>query len=168
MKAKTKINYSVYATTFFVLMSAISYAQDTLPYKMLPPVTITATSKKIPERVWKNFNDYFAGSEGSKWYVVNKDYLVKFMTNEDENRALFTKRGSLIYHISYGYEKSMPEDLRNQIRRSYLDYNITRAFKVTEADRVIWVVNVESDKALIIVRLEDGEMEEVQNLKKDS
>ncbi len=42
---------------------------------------------------------------------------------------LFTKKGTLIYHITYGYEKSLPEDLRKQIKDSYSDYDITRGNK---------------------------------------
>jgi len=88
------------------------------------------------------------------------------MTDDNLNRALFTKRGNLIYHISYGYEKNLAEDIRRQVKSTYYDYDISRTIKVTEADRVIWVVNLEDAKNLILVRLEEGEMEEVQKLKK--
>ncbi len=142
------------------------YAQDTIPIQTLPPVTVTATKKAVPERVWKNFRGYFANAENPKWYMANKDYLVKFMTDEKLNHALFTKRGSLVYHISYGYEKSLPDDIRSQVRKAYLDYTITRAIKVMEADRVIWVINLEDNKRLILVRVEEGELEEVEKLDK--
>jgi len=142
------------------------YAQDTIPIKTLPPVTVTATQKTIPEKVWKNFRKYFANAENPTWYMANKNFLIKFMTDDKLNRALFTKRGSLIYHISYGYEKNLPEDIRRQVKSTYYDYTITRAIRVNEATRLIWVVNLEDAKNLILVRLEDGEMEEVQKLEK--
>ncbi len=142
------------------------YAQDTISFKALPPVTVTATHKNIPEKVWKNFREYFANAENPTWYMVNKNFLIKFMTDENLNHALFTKRGKLIYHITYGYENSLPEEIRRQVMSTYSDYDITRAIKVTEADRVIWVVNLQGAKNLILVRLEEGEMEEVQKLKR--
>jgi len=141
-------------------------AQDTAQYKVLPPVTVTATTTKVPEKVWKSFGNYFTGAYDSRFYKINKDYLAKYMLNDQQNRALFTKRGNLVYHISYGYEKNLPEELRKQVKTSYYDYSITKAVKVTEADRLIWVVSLENDKRFLLVRLEDGEMEEVQQLDK--
>lgn len=154
----------IVAVSLFV--SKATYAQDTIPVKELPPITITAKEKAVPPKVWDNFYKYFSNAQDPKWYMVNKNYLIKFMTDENLNHALFTKRGQLVYHISYGYEKSLPSEIRDQVRHSYYDYNITRAIKVTEADRVIWVVNLEDAKNLILVRLEAGDMEEVQKLKK--
>lgn len=90
------------------------------------------------------------------------------MIYDEQNRALFTKKGQLIYHITYGYEKSLPEDLRKQVKNIYNDYEITGAIKVKEAGREIWVVNLEGANNLILLRLEDGEMEEVQKLQKSS
>lgn len=150
----------------FMLAGGNSYAQDTIPIKELPTVTITATQKTVPEKVWNNFRAYFANAENPKWFGVNKDFLIRFMTDEDLNHALFTKRGNLVYHISFGYETSMPKDIRDQVRSTYYDYNITRAIKVTEANRLIWVINLEDAKNLILVRLENGDMEEVQRFKK--
>ena len=140
-------------------------AQDTV-IQTLPPITVTATTKKLPEKVWKNFRDYFENATDPKWYEMNKSYLAEFMMDNKDNHALFNKKGKLIYHISYGYENSLPEDLRNQVKASYGDYNITRAIKVNEANRTIWVVNVEDAKNLIMVRLENGEMEEVKRYEK--
>lgn len=145
-----------------------AYAQDTIPVQTLPPVTITATQKTIPEKVWKNFQSYFANAQDPTWYVINKEYLVKFMTDENMNHALFTKGGHFVYHISFGYEKSLPEDVRDAVKSVYYNYDITRAIKVTDGNRLIWVINVENPKYLLLVRVENGEVEEIQQLKKSS
>lgn len=94
------------------------YAQVTIPIQTLPTVTVSATHYVIPERVWKNFRSYFAKAESTKWYIAYEDYLVKFMTDENMNHALFTKRGNLVYHISYGYESNLPTDNRTQVRKA--------------------------------------------------
>jgi hypothetical protein len=167
LESMKKINITKYILVSLLLgVSAGVFAQDTPVIKTLPPITITSTSKTIPEKVWKNFRGYFANAQNPKWYEVTKNYLVKFMTDTVENRALFTKRGNLIYHISYGYENNLPQDLRKQALRAYEGYTITRAIKVSEADRLIWVIHLETDKKFVIVRIEDNELEEVQNLDK--
>jgi hypothetical protein len=150
----------------FLLHSIRSFAQDTSVVKTLPPVTVTATTKKIPANVWYGFSKYFTEAENPKWYEINKKYLVKFMTYDKANRALFTKKGHIIYHISYGYEKDLPEELGRLIKPAYPDYEITRAIKVSQAGRKVWVINIEDVKSLVMLRIEEEEMEEIQRLKK--
>ena len=88
------------------------------------------------------------------------------MQNDQKNKALFQKNGYLIYHIVYGKETNMPDDIRKIVKTNYLDYNITSAINVKESGRNIWVVNVEDNKKFILVRVEDGELEEVGNYNK--
>jgi hypothetical protein len=161
-----KKQFQIFFTGVLMLGGGCIYAQDTIPIKTLPPVTITATHKNVPQKVWRNFREYFSDTENPSWYMVNKDFLIKFMTDDNLNHALFTKRGNLVYHISYGYEKNLPEDIRRLVKSSYYDYNIIRAIKVTEANRLIWIVNLEDARNLILVRLEEGELEEVQKIEK--
>jgi hypothetical protein len=150
----------------FLLHATRCFAQDTSAVKTLPPVTVTATTKKIPGNVWYGFSKYFTEAENPGWYEINKKYLVKFMTYDKANRALFTKKGHIIYHISYGYEKNMPEEPGRQIKAAYPDHEITKAIKVRQAGREVWVINLEDAKSLVILRVEEEEMEEIQRLKK--
>jgi hypothetical protein len=141
-------------------------AQDTVAVQTLPPITITATQKKVPEKVWSSFHSYFANAQYPKCYEINKEYLIKFMTDENVNHALFTKKGEFVYHISFGHENSMPEEVKDAVKSVYYNYQITRAIKVTDGTRLVWVVNLEDAKHLILARTENGEVEEVQRLKK--
>lgn len=146
-----------------VLMLAATnlIAQESNPVKSLPTVTITATHTKVPEKVWQSFQKYFTNAENPAWYELNKRFLVKYMTEDKSNQAVFTKRGRLVYNISYGYEGSLPDDIKKLLRSKYYDYNIARAVKVSQDNRTIWMINVEDTRNMILVRLEDDEMEEV-------
>jgi len=138
-------------------------AQD---YKTLPPIIITPTTSRVPEKVWKSFQNYYSNAQNAEWYQLNRKYLVKYMTEDKKNQAVFGKRGRLVYNISYGYENNLPEEIRKQVKSNYNDYNITAAIKVTQYKRTIWVVNVEDAKKMIQVKLEDGEMEEIESYNK--
>ena len=155
------------AAAFFFLLVNNASAQDSLKIKTLPVVTVTATTLRVPARTWKSFASYFPGAYNSRFYKVNRDWLAKFVLDSQQNRALFSERGSLRYTISYGYEKNLPDEIRKQVKSVYYDYDITRAIKVSEDHRLIWVINVENNKEMIILRLEDGEMEKVEQLAKD-
>lgn len=59
-------------------------------------------------------------------------------------------------------KKILPADVRKIIKSEYYDYAITVAIKVKLNERDIWVVNMKNDTTYLIVRLENGEMEQVK------
>ncbi|HUP14269.1 MAG TPA: hypothetical protein VM187_18735 [Niastella sp.] len=92
-----------------------------------------------------------------RWYRLNKSYFVNFVQNDVKNNALFTRKGHLIYTVSYGSAQDLPEALHSTVRQSYPDFNITHAVNVKESARNIWVVNLESLNRYVLVRLEEVE-----------
>jgi hypothetical protein len=133
--------------------------------KTLPPLTVTAKSN-ITKAVRESFQKVFPDAENEQWSKENKNFLVKFISEQQKNHALFSKSGYLIYHITYGTEANMPEDLRKKVQSTYQPYSITRVAHVRQSERDIWVVNLETDKKLILARVEEGEVEEVGNYNK--
>lgn len=164
MKTAVTTRSGMLLLSLFIFFHAKS--QDTSHIQSLPLVKVTSSLRKIPNNIWKGFSTYFNEAENPRWFRLNKEYLVKFMIYDEENRALFSKKGTLIYHISYGYEKSLPSDMLNQVKSNYSQYEITRAIKVSESDRIVWIINLEDDKNIILLRMEEGEMEEAEHLQK--
>ena len=159
---KLKLFLKLAGSVFAIMLVDNAFAQEE---KTLPPVTVTSTTN-IDKAVTKSFNDAFKDAYNTQWYKVNKRYLVDFMMDDQKNKALLQKSGSIIYHIKYGHEDNLPEDIRKLVKSTYFDYNITSAINVKQENRDIWVINVESDKKLILVRVEEGDMEEVGNYNK--
>lgn len=137
-------------------------------FKELPPIIVTATSSNISisAKVNKAFGQFFKNASHIRWYEIDKKFLVKFIQNDQENRALFTKTGQLIYHISYGTEKHLPFDVRKLVKSTYYDQSITRVLRVNQDKRNIWVVSLEDAKDYVMVRVEDMELEETQRIHK--
>lgn len=133
--------------------------------KQLPPVTVTATSN-VSRAVTKSFDKSFPDAQNTQWFKVNRRYLVDFISKDLKNRALYQKNGAMIYHLAYGTEQNLPDDVRKVVKSNYVDYNITHAIKVEQDNRNIWVVNLEDKNKLILVRIEDGALEEVGNYDK--
>ena len=136
--------------------------------KELPAITITASSSSavISAKINRAFNQFFAGATNLRWYEIDKKFLVKFIMNDQENRALFTKNGQLVYHITYGTENFLPKDVRHLVKTKYYDQKITRVLKVNQEDRNIWVISMEDAKDIIMARVEDMELEETQRMTK--
>jgi hypothetical protein len=140
-------------------------AQEKDSVKMLPPVTITPASN-VEQSVTKAFHDNFKNATNAKWYDIDKNYLVKFISDDMQNNVLFKKNGSMVYHISYGYEKNLEADVKEMVKYSYPNYEITRAIKVRMENRDVWVLNLEGTKRLILVAVEEGQLSEIKNFAK--
>jgi hypothetical protein len=138
-------------------------------FKELPPITITASSNtvSVSAKIDRAFSQYFKNATHLRWFELDKNFLVKFIMNDQENRALFTSGGQLIYHISYGSEKHLPADVRKLIKSTYYDQVITRILKITQDHRLIWVIHMEDNKEYIMARVEDNELEETKRMLKD-
>jgi len=72
----------------------------------------------------------------------------------------------MVYHISYGYEKNLEGDVKDMVQSAYPQYKIIRAIRVRMENRDVWVLNLEGAKRLILVRIEEGQLEEVKNFAK--
>jgi hypothetical protein len=83
-----------------------------------------------------------------------------------DHNALFRKNGVMIYDISYGYEKNMPSNVRDLVLKSYDNYKIIRSINIKAHGRDIWMVKMEGMKKYLMVRVEDMEMEEVEEFNK--
>lgn len=137
-------------------------------YTELPPVTITAStpSATVNAKVTKAFSKLYKDATNARWFPIEKKFLVKFIMKDQDNTALFTKGGNLVYHISYGAEKNLPKEVRHIIKSSYYDQKINHVYNVEQDNRSIWVVSLDDAKELIMVRVENNELEETQRYAK--
>ncbi len=161
---KRLIFYHVSGVLLLMLFSMGLNAQDTA-IKSLPAITVTS-STKVPDEVTKAFGTSFEGAVNPTWYKLDKNYMVKFIQNDQKNHAMYAKSGHLMYHIQYGNEQSLPGDIKRMIQAKYVDYTINTAIYIKEDQRKIWLVNIEDQGKMIIVRVEDGNMEEVESYNK--
>jgi hypothetical protein len=156
---KTKSILWLGAGLFLLLLTNKVFSQDE---KTLPPVTVTTTTN-ISNAVTKSFDASFKDASNAQWYKLNRKYLVDFMSNDQKNKALFQQNGAIIYHLTYGVEKNLPDDVRKLVKSNYVEYDILNAINVQQDKRNIWVINVQNDKKLVVIRVEEGQMEEVYN-----
>ena len=63
--------------------------------------------------------------------------------------------------------KNLSDDLYRKVLENYNEYDITKVANVKEAGRNIWVINLENLKHLLLVRFENGELEETYRLNKN-
>lgn len=164
MKTQTIFRLGSFLITLF-FVSGLQAQKNNM--KKLPDVTVTSTTN-VSQKVEDIFKKSFPDAQDAKWSKLNKDYLVEFITADIDNRMLFHRNGAIVYHIRYGGEKNLPTAVRRLVKSNYdyVDLNIIKAINVQEDRRDIWVVNLEDSKKFVVVRVEEGELEEVSSLNK--
>jgi hypothetical protein len=153
-------------TIFFIVMALIStsgirtsFAQVSKT-KTLPTVVIRSSSA-VNQKVIKAFNGEFKNALRPRWYEINRTYIVKFIMKDQKNTALYNRNGNLVYHITYGSGNSLPKAVADLIDIQYPRSKVTTAIHIDQDRRSIWVANIIDGKNLILTRIEDGQLEEV-------
>ncbi len=149
----------------FLFCNSQLFAQGKDSIVSLPEITVSKTVK-VSNVLENALKKSFPEAENLRWYKHDKDYLAKFIKNDMDHNTLYKKNGYMKYDISYGSETNLPEDVRKLVQSSYGDFKITRAINVKEGGRDIWVVNLEGLKKYVTVRIEEGELEEVERYNK--
>jgi len=149
-------------TLFTAFQSLIGLAQERDTIITLPEVRITAASA-VTTSVYSSFRRAFPEAENLRWYKYDRDYLAKFFMKDMDHNALFRKNGVMKYDISYGYQQHLPEAIKADVLKAYDNYKIIRAINVKAYERDIWVIKLEGERKYLTVRVEDGEMDEVES-----
>jgi hypothetical protein len=150
-----------------LLIAGTSFSQEK-NIEDLPPVVISGSgiNKYVNDKVERAFKKLFFDAESPMWHYLNKNYFVQFITGDQKNSALFSRKGFLIYHISYGKEKHLPADIRRMVKSFYVECSIPHAVKVEQNKKIVWVLNVEDDANLYLLRSENGVLDEIKHYNK--
>lgn len=123
-------------------------------------------SSKIDKRSTEHFRKQFPSVNNPYWYKVNDGYIASFEKNSVETKVAYNAKGKLHHTISYYNEKKLPRDVWETVKSAYYAYDILRVAEVHFADKIIYMTYVQNEKSLKLVRVCDGEMEEVQSFKR--
>ena len=116
----------------------------------------------------KNFKKDYHLATGAEWSTLqDKSFLVRFIINNIPYRAFYTAHGQWIATISSYDASKLDKEVYDKIKSAY--YNSTIVF-VNQIDQVnsktIYNVEIQDDKTIKELRVDDNEMEIVQELDK--
>ena len=161
MKAKSIFRMTATLLLFFSFQS--SFAQI-IKVDTLREIIIRSTSLVSP-KLTSAFSKDFKDAIGQRWYKMDQNYLVKFLTKDQKNHALYNKKGNLIYHISYLFNSfGLPKNIRGLINGKYPNCKVLTAIHIDQDARSIWVVNLKADDELILARVEEEQVEEIERV----
>ncbi|MDB5022507.1 MAG: hypothetical protein JWP78_262 [Mucilaginibacter sp.] len=134
----------------------------------LKEVTVSGapTRAVVSKQVSDSFTSLFKGAEAPKWFQADKNYVVDFILNSQVNKAEFTRKGRLVYHMVFGNEKQMPVDIRTIVKSKYFDFTINSTLKVNIDETSAWIINIEDASQFHVLRVVDGVMDVLDTIKK--
>lgn len=126
----------------------------------------TSDLSTINVRAVKNFQKAFKGANASWYKAEDGGYVANFKNGEVKNIIAYDAKGDLHHSIRYYEEKFLPRDVRSSVKGTYFDYEIAGVSEVSINDQVIYIITLQNETSIKMVRVCDGEMEEIKSLKR--
>ena len=176
---KTKLNLHVSMALLSMLLLSNSFAQkdfsgvsayrfssNQIGVTFSSPASKVMTKDVANEKVLRRFNKSFKNAENIEWKQLNNNFLAMFVKDDIPTRSLFDRKGKMIYTINYPSEKQLPPYIKSLIKDYYSGYNITSSATIFQDGRKIWIVKLAGNTNYIEARIENGDIEEIENFQK--
>ena len=122
-------------------------------------VNIKAVRKFI--RCHKNISD-------ERWFKIEGGYIANFLSGNIDTRIVYNNNGNWLYNLFFYTEDKLQPEIRNMVKSNYYDYEISFVFEYKFYDRIVYVIRIrDQSKNLKVLRICDGEMEEITDYMKD-
>jgi len=125
------------------------------------------TGNSSPDiRAVRNFTRIYKDASDAKWEPLKDGgYICRFQQNGVKKRAFYDERGGWLTTIADYTAEHLPNDVRRQVHSVYYDYSILYVNEINMPGKpVSYVVQVQGKQSIRIVRVVDGEMEEIQEI----
>jgi hypothetical protein len=160
--------------------SSASYAQKDVPMfnikdsknlenvvAMASPGTSSVSgSSSMNDRAIHEFNKSFKNVANVKWSKISDGFLASFTGNRQTTRVYFDRKGILNYTVKCYDESQLPRDVRSQVKSVYYDYKITLVEEIEGGGKSTFIIHLEGEDTWKNVRIADGEMDVIEDLKK--
>ena len=136
------------------LMLIVGLAGNISAQIILPEVIINRPAGLT--KVIAVFKSMYKEAREARWYYRNDHYAVTFVMNDLKYNVLYRNNGHLIYQISYGNERNIPEKFKRIIRSKFLNYDIISAINYRQDTKNTWLVTGEGEKDILNVKIDGG------------
>lgn len=129
----------------------------------------TFVSEMISPKALKTFAGRYKNQAGEYWEVMKDGFSAHFNSDGISNRIYFDRKGRWVGSMKGYQEDKMPRGLRTQVKRTYFDYkiNYVQELETYESEgKPTFIVNLEDDDNIILLRIYEGELEVWRSYKK--
>lgn len=117
----------------------------------------------INAKALKNFSKTFKQAATANWFVIKDGFLAKFQQDGIITKVFYNPKGRWVGNLRCYFEDKLPRDIRHLVRSNYYDYSIYYVNEVTvPGDITVYLVKIEDKTSLKTIRVQDGEMDEIE------
>jgi hypothetical protein len=127
------------------------------------PGTISETDVNI--RAVRTFRKGYPNAGKIAWNEASGNYFVNFINDGIRHKIAFNKSGQTEYSLKLYTAKQVPAAVVKTMKLSYYDYEVKGAQELVIGARKVQVVQLAGLKSWKTIRIADGEVEEIQNLR---
>ena len=114
----------------------------------------------------RSFRKTHPDISNEKWDFLDGYYFVNFSIDQVKYKIVYTKNGSLDYAMKMYEEKNLPKEVRATVKSRYYDYTIHTAQELSINNKTIYIIQMSDSNSWKSVRVCEGEIEEIENLRK--
>jgi hypothetical protein len=146
--------------------SSLNNPGSTPAYNKEVPTGEEAATVSISARATKDFAKTFKKAENVGWFTLKDGYLAQFKKDGITTKVYYNRRGNWLANVRSYFEENMPGNIRHLVRSHYYDYKINYVQEVTVEKTTVYLVKIEDNAFFKTIRIQDGEMDEYEVLKK--
>lgn len=125
--------------------------------------------KEVPHPVVKlkaekSFLESHRNAENVRWYDDANGYFVYYDIDGKKGKSFYNRRGNQLYDVLSYPEKFLSGRLREMVKGAYyMDYRITHVAEIRASGNTVHLINITDGKTWKKLRIQDGELELVQD-----
>ena len=129
-------------------------------------VLLANANTPVLEKASRNFSRDYKGASDVDWTLTKEGgYVCRFTLEGVGKMAFYDSKGNWESTVAGYTEKQMPKDLRRMVLSNYYDHSILYVHEIRMAGRpTVYMVQVKDKRLIKILRVTDGELEEVREL----
>lgn len=156
----------------FVALTGCAYAQQGGHALAASNVKISQPKNQflndINVKTMRDFVSRYGENADVKWHNSKDNVIAVFFRDSIQHRVVYTRYGELSVIMKYYDETRMARNIRAQVKSTYYDYKIFIIQEIESPNQpTIYIVNLQGDTDWKKVRLCQGEMEVMEEYKKD-
>ena len=120
-----------------------------------PPLVLYAVNTAAV----RNFYNKYGETNHETWYALDNGYRAKFQRNGIAYMADYNKQGLWLQTIKTYQEDKLPRDIRNKVRREYLDHHIFLVQEINHRRDVVYLLRLEDTHSWMVLRVAGDDMD---------
>lgn len=114
------------------------------------------------------FSKMYSVAQSPVWFKNGKRLNVYFQHEGNRVQALLTKKGRLVYAVTYLNVSAMPERISKRIQDAYSSYSVFNVQQIRTADFTVYRVTLENCNGFVVVQADEEEIIEIRKILKVS